>query len=274
MNRLFVTDLDGTLLKSDITLSRNSVSILNEQIARGVPITYATSRSFYTAQKLLADVHFCLPCITFNGVYVINAATGQVLRKNLLDNSFFDAVCSLGRSLGLQPFVFGKTENSEKLLYTLPGNDAQAHFVQERKNRGDQRLCESADYALLDEIITVTFLYPQEQLLPLKDRIAEQYEGTISMKLIRDIYNPGYYSLEIANKHANKGDMLLYLSRLLNVSTESVTVFGDQANDEEMFRVAGTRIAVRNAAEELKAMADKIIASNEEDGVAQYLQQL
>ena len=55
---------------------------------------------------------------------------------------------------------------------------------------------------------------------------------------------------------------------------KDITVFGDQANDKEMFDLAGTKIAVNNASEKLKEMADKVIESNDCDGVAKYLREV
>lgn len=66
--------------------------------------------------------------------------------------------------------------------------------------------------------------------------------------------------------------MLEYVSEYLGVDFENITVFGDQANDKEMFEKAGTKIAVHNANQELKVLADIVIESNDDDGVAQYLE--
>ena len=67
--------------------------------------------------------------------------------------------------------------------------------------------------------------------------------------------------------------MLEYVSDLLQVEMKVITVFGDQANDKEMFDLAGTKVAVENANDKLKAMADIIVQSNDQDGVAKYLEQ-
>jgi len=58
--------------------------------------------------------------------------------------------------------------------------------------------------------------------------------------------------MEIANKQANKGDMLVYISDLLGVRLAYVTVFSDQSNDLEMFAISGTKITVNNTHDELK----------------------
>ena len=281
--QLFVTDLDGTLLNSEQKLSDYTVGTLNRLIDKGLPITFSTSRSFYTTSMMLNRVHFCLPCITYNGVYVMAADTGVVIKKNLLDPVVFDNVMCIASGMGLKPYVFGKNgEGEEKLLYEEPENSAQRQYIDERKKRNDKRLQKAEDDSLLyakasdialEELINVNFLYSEEEIRKLEDILRPKYDSQVSIKVIKDIYNPGYFYLEVSNKDANKGKMLEYVSDLLQVEMKDITVFGDQANDKEMFDLAGTKVAVENANDKLKAMADIIVQSNDQDGVAKYLEQ-
>ena len=110
-------------------------------------------------------------------------------------------------------------------------------------------------------------------MLELKERLLRSLGESVSIKVIKDIYNDGYYTLEVSNKKANKGDMLICLGQMLGVPLKDITVFGDQANDMEMFTLAGTSVAVENACEELKNRATTITRSNNEDGVAKYILQ-
>lgn len=281
--QLFVTDLDGTLLNSEQKLSDYTVGTLNRLIDKGLPITFSTSRSFYTTSMMLNRVHFCLPCITYNGVYVMAADTREVIKKNLLDPVVFDNVMCIASGMGLKPYVFGKNgEGEEKLLYEEPENSAQRQYIDERKKRNDKRLQKAEDDSLLyakasdialEELINVNFLYSEEEIRKLEDILRPKYDSQVSIKVIKDIYNPGYFYLEVSNKNANKGKMLEYVSDLLQVEMKDITVFGDQANDKEMFDLAGTKVAVENANDKLKAMADIIAQSNDQDGVAKYLEQ-
>ena len=67
MKTLYVTDLDGTLMRNDMTISEESVRMLNQLIDKGVFITYATARSFHSAYEITKDIHFKVPVITRNG---------------------------------------------------------------------------------------------------------------------------------------------------------------------------------------------------------------
>ncbi len=273
-NKLYVTDLDGTLLNSKIEASDYTAKAINKLIAHGVKITFSTSRSIYTASMLLKDIDFELPCITFNGAYIIDMKTKQIVQKNLLTHELYDEVVACASKMGLRPYVFGIDNNKEeRLLYGSPENVAQQQFLCERKLRNDKRLHQNTHKECLCEVINCSFLYSYDTVLELKDRLLLSLGESVSIKVIKDIYNDGYYTLEVSNKKANKGDMLKCLGQMLGVPLKDITVFGDQANDIEMFALAGTSVAVENASEELKNKATTIIKSNNEDGVAEYILQ-
>lgn len=273
-NRLYVTDLDGTLLNSQMSLSPFSMDTLNRLIGLGARITFSTARSFYTASLMLKNVHFKLPCITYNGVYVMNPVTEEIIRKNILNKEIFMDVVEMSSKLGLHPYVFGiNTNKDEKMIYTSMENNAQIQFISERERRNDRRLekvnrISSYDF---DEVININFLYAEEVIRTLEKEVRKKYENSICVKVMKDIYNAGYFHLEISDRLANKGAMLKYVGELLNIDSADITVFGDQANDLEMFAAAGEKIAVANAEDALKLCADYIIEGNDEDGVTKYL---
>jgi hydroxymethylpyrimidine pyrophosphatase-like HAD family hydrolase len=89
-----------------------------------------------------------------------------------------------------------------------------------------------------------------------------------------DTYLKDQYFLEVSHPLANKGAASLKWAELVDCLPEQVVVFGDNINDIGMFEACGKRFAVSNARPELIKKADSIIASNDEDGVAHYIQEL
>lgn len=67
MSTLYVTDLDGTLMRDDKIVSDYTVQVLNHLIEKGVCITYATARSIVSSSEIVRDAHFSIPVITKNG---------------------------------------------------------------------------------------------------------------------------------------------------------------------------------------------------------------
>ena len=98
--------------------------------------------------------------------------------------------------------------------------------------------------------------------------------GRIHVHFARDTYLRDYYFLELSHPKANKEDAMKAWAPLVGCSPTDVTVFGDNLNDIGLFRGAGKRLAVANGHDDLKAIADDVIAPNNEDGVAQYISRL
>ena len=95
-NTLYVTDLDGTLMRNDKTLSDFTVRTINSLIEQGMLITYATARSFHSAWEITKEIQFSIPVITRNGTVLAN----QILKKET-EISYFSKqdICQLKKLL-------------------------------------------------------------------------------------------------------------------------------------------------------------------------------
>ena len=80
---LYISDLDGTLLQSDQTISAFSAETLNALIRNGLLFSYATARSYATASKVTSNLQLCIPVIVFNGTFVIDTDTQNQLISNI-----------------------------------------------------------------------------------------------------------------------------------------------------------------------------------------------
>jgi Cof subfamily protein (haloacid dehalogenase superfamily) len=268
---LLVTDLDGTLLRSDGMISEYTAAVLNAAIDRGFAITYATARSYHSAKPVLADVRFCLPAVVFNGALVVRPSDGKRIAQNLLDRDLAEAVVSQGKDVNLSPLIFGFAGGLEVVLHGSPINAAQYLWLEERSRADDPRLRCVADLSPPEEVIEILFLDTERELKDLAHRLRSRFGSKVAMSLASDVYCPGYYQLGVYHPRATKRDMVRWLSRKLGVPSSSVVVAGDNLNDLPMFEVAGYRLAVANAHPEVVAAADEIVPSNDEDGFAAYI---
>ena len=75
---LYATDLDGTLLRSDKSISDETAALINRLISEGTLFTYATARSFSSASPLVEKLNLSCPAVTFNGVFVIDPKPGGI----------------------------------------------------------------------------------------------------------------------------------------------------------------------------------------------------
>ena len=84
MEKLYIVDLDGTLVHSNNSLSKFTITVLNNLIRKGMKITYSTARSWHSANKIVKDINFQLPIIVYNGGLIVDN-NGKVLNSNYIE---------------------------------------------------------------------------------------------------------------------------------------------------------------------------------------------
>jgi len=110
-------------------------------------------------------------------------------------------------------------------------------------------------------------------LKPLTQHLSKTFGKELEYKLSPEKYSDGWF-LTILHPEGDKAHALKKLAAYLERDTKDITVFGDSVNDIGMFKLAGTAVAVSNALDEVKSVADVILEhSNDEDAVARYLKE-
>lgn len=114
---LYATDLDGTLLRPDKSISDETAEILNGLVSDGVLFTYATARSFSSASPLLTKLHLNCPAVTFNGVFVIDPRDG----RHIVENVFTPFSCKIAidyfNKMDIAPLVYSYIDGRERVSY-------------------------------------------------------------------------------------------------------------------------------------------------------------
>lgn len=269
MTTLYVTDLDGTLLNSNDQISEYSIRTINGLVAKGMQFTYATARSLVSASVVAKGLSTTIPIIAYNGVLIMNPETGEVL--SFLSFTEEEKAYAIGvlREHGGNPLVYAYVDGVERVSYvTGRENEGIRRYLDVRK--GDRRFRPLADETCLyqGDIFYFTCIADREELLPLYEIFVrdERFRTTLQQEL----YRPEYF-LEIMPKKASKAEAIKRLKEIWHC--DKVVSFGDAVNDIPMFEISDECYAVANAVPELKAHATGVIASNDEDGVAKWLEQ-
>lgn len=264
---LYVSDLDGTLLRPDAKLSDAAVKKLNTLTENGVMFTYATARSFLSASPLVKALDLRYPAVTFNGVFVVDPKTGEHLAENVPDEQQLERARNFIEENCLAPLVYAYIDGRERVSYLSERLDAVSAYLADRQ--GDKRLrpVEGYDELFAGEVFYLT-LFDLSQTQQAAADVVFSRENGFAHNSQRDDYNSSVW-YEIYSADAGKAAAVVKAACL--VGADEIVCFGDNKNDIPMLLCADRGIAVSNACEELIAAADEVIGSNAQDAVAEYI---
>jgi len=264
---LYVSDLDGTLLTPEKNLSPFTIETIHALCAEGMIFSYATARSYYTAQRVTNGLSVEIPTINHNGAFVFENGTKRVLLSNAFPHEESEKLLDRLLSYGMAPIVYSLKDGNDRFSYCADHctpwvqHFLDAHRDDPRANPVDsvEALYDGDIFFILcpDEEERVSAMYAE--LSPIHQCISE-----------RELYS-GDAWLEILPKEATKANAILKLKDILGC--DRVVCFGDGMNDLSMFRIADACYAMKNAVPALKEIATDVIGSNSEDGVAKWLLQ-
>ncbi len=270
MSKLYITDLDGTLLDSHARISQFSETVLSELLEQGMELTVATGRSPISLDAILKNVPLHLPVIIMNGAAVYDRKKKECIDVCSISHTSLVHICESEKIAGIQGYYIGirqkqfqyfsckdKTEPLKKYLSAFPSE------IKERDMHWNEREYDDILYALyMDD-------HP-ERLEKLYQELKK--DPGLTVDHYKDIYKENCWCIELMSANATKGAGAVFLKKFLGY--KEVVGFGNDWNDHSLFEICDERYAVKNALLSLKEEATAIIGSNEEDGVAKQLLQL
>lgn len=259
--RLAAFDLDGTLLNSEHALSPGNRDALRELAAKDVLVVLISGRMHRSIKPISDEIGLENPIISYNGGMVKHAATGEVYHHTPVPANYAMAVVGdcIGQNLHLNFCL-----NDE--LYVAERN-AWSDLYEVRTGVpatpvGDLR-------ELAGETPTkLLIIHTPEHLKPLLNDFQTNYAEKLYVTQTQAEY------IEFMNPAVAKGHALTALANRCDIGIETVVAFGDSYNDESLLKTAGFGIAMANAVLPIRACADHITATNDDDGVAKAIWEL
>lgn len=274
MKKIYVTDLDGTLLKEDGVLSDYAREKIERLLQRGLNFTVASARSVVTMRESVGALPLKLPVIAYNGVFISDLTTGEHHVINKMEPEMLGPIIEMAFQHGCEPMVSTVNNGDDHLFYSSPENEAMQGYVAGRKEVNDPRIRQVEDItdAFAESAVSFVFVDRFEKLKKVSDDICTRFEGRVEINFFENIYQPGWYWMTIHHQKASKDQAISRVIEDHGLSDCELIVFGDNLNDIKMFKLASRAIAVENAVEELKQFATGIIGPNKSDSVIDYIE--
>ena len=278
MFKLIASDIDGTLINKDHSVTKYTQDIFAKAQAAGYEIVIATGRDYDSASEVVHDLGFepkDIAIISNNGMHVSYPRGNYYVSEPKM--SFED--CRVFEQLG-QKFYMGILYLTKEGIYFQMDErslqdyqlgldaDRMIYFNERLKTehiRGIDDIKHTFDSGSIVE--KMVYIQHPDYLELMKERLVQAFDPTYALLMV----SPGW--AEIMPRHINKGDALIALAEQMGISAQATIAFGDSDNDLTLIQRAGRGVAMANARNSLKIIADDITLTNEENGVAHYIEQ-
>lgn len=260
--RAIALDLDGTLTNHDKVVTPRTRQALLKAQEQGAIIILASGRPTYG----IVPVAECLELekrggyiLSYNGGNIVNAKTGEKLFSQFLP----DAVI---------PILYKYAKEKNHALLGYAGNEIITEMPDDQYVKEESRI-NKMNIRKVDNLLDALEPHPTKLLMTgdPTDMIKAEEELVEILGEKMDIFRSAPFFLELVPKGIDKAQSLLRLLAKINLTPADLIAFGDGYNDLSMLKLAGVGVAMANAAPEVRADADYVTLSNEEDGVAAAL---
>ena len=263
MEKLIAVDIDGTLLTDDKKISDKNKEVLIKIREAGHKLVIASGRDYSGTTFLAEELDFQKYggfLSNFNGGRITDFKSRKIIANHTLGLDFMREFLHFIRDLDIDIMIYydGK-------IYT---NSMETYWLKETADQTNQEI------VLRENLIDDIDFEPNNILLSQNPNRIEEPSRIIYEKY-KDITHqvkstPWYY--EIMPKGVSKGKSLYEIADIYSIPYENIIAFGDEMNDKSMIEMAGVGVAMGNAVEGIKEIADFITLTNEEDGIAYYLE--
>ena len=255
---LVVSDVDGTLLTKDKSLTDAAKAAVRRLHQAGIGFTIVSSRPIIGMRFLVEPLDIMLPIGAFNGSCIVGP-TLDPIELHLISRSAAQRSIDVLNQFGADIWLFTR----DKWLTRRADGEYVAH--EKRAIRADPAIID--DFApYLEAACKIVGSSSDAQLLRRCEVAMQQAVGAEATT----VRSQSYY-LDVTPPGCDKGTFVRAMAKRLNISTDAVATIGDMENDLAMFGVGGLSVAMGNATEEVKRSAKHVTASNEDEGFARAI---
>lgn len=253
-------DLDDTLLRDDLSISPYTKDVFRRLQAAGFLLIAASGRSRMSIKPFVDELGCICLYIACNGAEIYDGPTGELLHAESFSVELAHEICDFGSEYGCYAQTYGEdkfffNQYSEYAIRYAKASMLKGVYV------GDLK-------AFIKEPRSkILMMAENDQIARMLEEARRHFAGLVSVTCSKP------YFLEFNPLKATKGIALDFAARRLGITPAQVIAFGDSLNDLPMMQAAGRSVIVANGREDVKPLCDEICRSNQEDGVARWLEE-
>jgi len=258
--KLVLADVDGTLVTQDKVLTNRAVEAVLRLHEAGIQFTVTSGRPPRGMAMLIDPLKLTLPIAAFNGGVLIQPDLKTAADQKFLPPGVPETVIEAIENHGLDVWLYTDID------WFVRDPNAQ-HVAREQWTVKFPPTVVKSFAGLLGRVAKIVGVSDDLERVAKCEKDVQQAGGSH----ISAARSQPYY-LDVTHPQANKGEVVLSLSRLLNIPAAQIATLGDMPNDVLMFRKSGVSIAMGNASPEVQASATYVTSSNQEEGFANAIE--
>jgi Cof subfamily protein (haloacid dehalogenase superfamily) len=258
--RMVIADVDGTLVTQEKLLTKRAAQAVLSLHEAGIQFSVTSGRPPRGMAMLIEPLKLTQPLAAFNGGVLIKPDLKTVVDQKFLPAGVPEKVIEAIANHGLDVWVYTDTEWFVRDLNA-------AHVAREQWTVKFPPTVVKTFTGLLGRVAKIVGVSDDLERVAKCEKDVQQAGGTH----ISAARSQPYY-LDVTHPQANKGEVVLSISRLLNIPAAEIATLGDMPNDVLMFKKSGMSIAMGNASPEVQACATYVTSTNEDEGFAKAIE--
>src|SRR5246500_1191686 len=258
--KMVIADVDGTLVTQEKILTKRAAEAVQRLREAGIQFSVTSGRPPRGMAMLIDPLKLTQPLAAFNGGVLMKPDLKTVVDQKFLPAGMPEKVIEALENHGLDVWVYTDTE-----WFVRDPN--AAHVAREQWTVKFPPTVVKTFAGLLGRVAKIVGVSDDLERVAKCEKDVQQAGGAH----ISAARSQPYY-LDVTHPQANKGEVVLSISRLLNIPVAEIATLGDMPNDVLMFKKSGVSIAMGNASPEVQASATYVTTSNEEEGFANAIE--
>ena len=258
--RMVIADVDGTLVTQEKVLTKRAAEAVLRLHETGIQFTITSGRPPRGMAMLIDPLKLTLPLAAFNGGVLIKPDLKTVVDQKFLPAGLPEKIIEAIENHGLDVWVYTDID-------WFVRDPSAPHVAREQWTVKFPPTVAKTFAGLLGRVAKIVGVSDDLERVAKCEKDVQEAGGTH----ISAARSQPYY-LDVTHPEANKGEVVLSLSRLLNIPTAEIATIGDMPNDVLMFKKSGMSIAMGNASPEVQAAATCVSSTNEDEGFAKGIE--
>ena len=272
---LLAVDIDGTLITDHGTITDSVYRALEKAVTVNWELVIASGRTYYAAKGIIDQLPYLRYAVMSNGSCIMDMREKRMLRMQTLPRDVAHEVIRIVRSHGAIPAIYDTEVENQQVYYdTLEGSCEYFEWYV----REDPRCRMIDDITSYDgEILQIGTIAEKDIIFGIRDAVDGDMARVVALPFESPFFggkNQDYWFLQVVGIDATKHNALRYLSERLEIPRGRLIAVGDNYNDAGMITHADIGVAMGNAPDEIKKIAQLVVGSNNHSGLSDVVEEV